>query len=236
MLIGLLQTGEAPPELKDRFGDYNDMFVHLLEKQPQHLEFKVFRVLDNEFPSDAEQCDGWLITGSRYSAYEDKEWIHRLKKFVRQIAQTQRPLVGICFGHQLIAEALGGRVEKSDKGWGLGLDTYQLVDGQPRDTSETLRLNIFHKDQIVELPANAKIFAHSDFCEYAGLLIGEHIMTIQAHPEFSNDFNVQLLQARKTSVLPADQADVAIGQLQQCDAQAGSQRFASRMARFLSDG
>lgn len=234
MRIGILQTGDAPVELKHQFGEYSDMFVALLSVHKHDFSFKVYPVLHNEFPADANECDGWLITGSRYSAYEGQPWIHELKEFVRQIAATDKPLVGICFGHQIIAEALGGRVEKSDKGWGLGLDTYTLSDDAPESVPQALTLNVFHQDQIVKLPPNTRIFASSDFCQYAGMLIGDKIMTIQAHPEFLNEFNCQLLQARKNNVVPENLANEAIIRLQKHNAKADSNLFAKWIRDFLT--
>ena len=233
MRIGILQTGDAPLELKDQFGEYGDMFVQMLDQHPNDFEYIIYRVVHQEFPDSADECDAWLITGSRHGAYEDLQWIHALKAFILEIAEIGRPLIGICFGHQIIAEALGGRVEKSDKGWGLGFDTYALTEDTPGTGSPELTLHIFHQDQVVELPPGARVFASSDFCEYAGLMIGDNIMTIQAHPEFVNEFNQQLLQARRTSVLPEGLADEAINELQKRNAIADSSQFASWMGAFL---
>lgn len=233
MRIGILQTGDTPEELKGQFGEYGDMFIRLLGEHDHQFEFTLYPVSNSLFPDSPEECDGWLITGSRFSAYEDQAWIHTLKALIREISETERPLIGVCFGHQLIAEALGGRVEKSHKGWGLGLDTYSLTADTPGTDAQNITLNIFHQDQIVELPPGARVFASSEFCEYAGLIIGDRIMTIQAHPEFQNDYNSQLLQARRASVVPEDQADEAIDRLRHRDAQADSKRFARLMGDFL---
>ncbi len=233
MRIGILQTGDAPEELQDQNGNYNDMFVRLLGQNDADFEFDVFRVIDGQIPDDANLCEGWLITGSKFSAYGKQPWIPGLKAFIRKIVDAGLPLVGICFGHQIIAEALGGRVEKSDKGWGLGLDTYTISPGSPLGRQDEITLNIFHQDQIVELPPGAEVFARSDFCEYAGLYIGEQIITVQAHPEFRTEFNRQLLTARKTSVIPEPLANKAIKELSKLETQTDSDRFGASLSDFF---
>jgi GMP synthase-like glutamine amidotransferase len=235
MRIGILQTGDVPEELQDQYGNYNNMFVRFLGKNVVDFEFQVFRVVDGQIPGDVNFCDGWLITGSRFAAYGPQPWIPPLKDFIQQIVAAGLPLVGICFGHQIIAEALGGRVEKSEKGWRLGLDTYTLTADSPLGKPDKITLNVFHQDQIVELPPNAEVFASSDFCPFAGLYIRDQIMTIQAHPEFQNEFNRQLLSVRKSTVISEPLANEAIKKLDNQDAQSDSDRFgASVVAFFMS--
>lgn len=233
MRIGILQTGDNPQELQDKYGNYNSMFVRLLGETHTDFKFKVFRVIDGEIPNSVNLCDGWLITGSKFSAYGAQPWIPPLKEFILKIVEARLPLVGICFGHQIIAEALGGRVEKSEKGWGLGLDTYKIAPDSPLKNQDQLTLNIFHQDQIVKLPPEAKVFASSDFCQYAGLTIGDQIMTIQAHPEFQKEFNRQLLKIRKTSVIPEALANKAIEQLSDSGIQVDSDRFGASIRDFF---
>lgn len=233
MRIGILQTGDAPDELQSQHGNYSDMFVRLLGQNHAGFEFTIFRVIDGKIPDDVNLCDGWLITGSKFSAYGKQPWIPGLKAFIRQIVDAGLPLAGICFGHQIIAEALGGRVEKSDKGWGLGLDTYRIASGSPLGAQDKTTLNIFHQDQIVKLPPNAKVFAHSDFCQYAGLYIGNNVITIQAHPEFKMEFNRVLLEARKSTVIPEALAHTAIEELDAQNARTDSERFGASLSNFF---
>jgi len=233
MRIGLLQTGDAPEELHYTLGNYNDMFVRLLTGEPHDFEFSLYRILDHEFPDNIDECDGWLITGSRFSAYDTQAWIPALRTLIQQIVASKKPLIGICFGHQIIAEALGGKVEKSEKGWGLGLDTYQIDTELLADSDTQLTLNIFHQDQITRLPPGAKVYARSDFCEYAGMFIGKQVMTMQAHPEFEIEYNRQLLQIRKSMVIPENLADQAIAVLSDENTHTDSDRFGEQMAEFF---
>jgi GMP synthase-like glutamine amidotransferase len=233
MQIGILQTGDNPDKLQPFYGNYSDMFVRLIGQHDADLEFQVYRVMDNQFPESATSCDGWLITGSKYGAYDDPPWIPPLKGLIQKIKAANIPLVGICFGHQIISEALGGRVEKSEKGWGLGLDTYKLSANSPWGDQRQVSLNIFHQDQVVELPPGAEVFASSDFCQYAGLTIGDTVLTIQAHPEFSNEFNRELLDARDISTVPESLTIKAMDQLANKDAQVDSDRFGASISKFF---
>ena len=235
MQIGILQTGDTPEELKTRHGGYEDMFIRLLGGNGMNFNFQVFRVLDQEFPEDVSICDGWLITGSKHAAYGPEPWIPPLKKFIREIVAADLPLAGICFGHQIIAEALGGRVVKSDKGWGLGLDTYDLDPELAAAQPPQVTLNIFHQDQVIEAPTGARIYARSDFCENAGMLVGNRIMTIQGHPEFKVDYNRELLAFRRDSVEPETLVDCAIEELGQGEQNTDSERFGAWIGQFFND-
>jgi GMP synthase (glutamine-hydrolysing) len=155
MLIGILQTGLAPEQQMDAAGDYPDMFVRLLDGHG--FTFKTWRVLDGEFPPDVHAADGWLITGSKFGAYEDHAWIPPLEDFIRASYAAHVPMVGICFGHQIIAQAMGGRVEKFTKGWAVGATDYDF-GGTP------VRLNAWHQDHVVAKPDAAQVVGSNDFC------------------------------------------------------------------------
>lgn len=235
MKIGILETGASPQELSARYGSYADLFVRMFGQVRPHLRFECYRVVDGVFPPSIDACDGWLITGSRHGVYDDLPWIEPLKALIRDLVETHRPLVGICFGHQIIAEALGGRVEKSKRGWGLGLHRYQLVGdcNGLGGRGTCLTLNALHQDQVIEKPAAAEVFASSDFCPYAGLQYGDSVITLQAHPEFTVPYTADLLEVRKGAPITLERAEAALAGLREPDAGTDSEAVARWIAAFL---
>lgn len=203
MLIGILQCGHFPEELQGETGDYGTLYSNFLSGRG--FDFKVFPVCDGIFPSGASDCDGWLVSGSKYGAYEDHDWIPPLEDLIRAIRDLGRPLVGICFGHQIIAQALGGTVEKFEGGWSVGRTIYHFEGGDRA-------LNAWHQDQITALPPGARVLASSDRCAYAALAYGDTIYTIQPHPEFDRREVAGLLRV-KGDILDAPTRDGAAAAL-----------------------
>ena len=230
--LGILQAGRSPDALLDRFPDYNRMFVDLLGEGA--FDYLHWPVLDGVFPDSVDDADAWLITGSRFGAYEDHDWIPPLEAFIRKVYASGKPMVGICFGHQVIAQALGGKVEKFSGGWSVGRVEYDLdksVFGTPESVSnDSPGLMAFHQDQVVELPAEAKNVGSSHFCKHAALLYGNRILTIQPHPEFDGRF-VQGLMETRGELLPTDVKPRAAETLEQPIAQG---RIAETLRQFLS--
>ncbi len=221
MKIGILQTGRAPDALIDTAGDYDQMFCTLLDGHG--FEFETYAVLDGVFPTDAEAADGWLITGSKFGVYEDHPWIPPLEELVRAIHAKSLPLVGICFGHQIIAQALGGTVEKYAGGWAVGRVEYEQ-DGQ------TLSLNAWHQDQVTKRPEGARVLAGSEFCTNGVLAYGDTIWTLQPHPEFSTAFVAGLIEKRGRGVVPDAILDAASDAL---DGPLNTAEIAAFMAAFF---
>lgn len=194
MKIGILKCGEPPEVMRATLGSYDDMFRQMLDGRG--FTFASWHVEVMEFPASIHDADGWLLSGSRHGVYEDHAFIPRLEDFIRQAYVNHVPLVGICFGHQIIARALGGEVEKFQGGWAIGPQDYDF-DGT------IIRMNAWHQDQVVRRPVDARTAGSNDFCLNAALVYGDRTFSVQAHPEFG-DAVIDGLIAAKGAALPPD--------------------------------
>jgi len=212
MLLGILETGKVNENLIPRHGEYPPMFAGLLGQAGPELRYRAYAVEDGVLPDSPEECDAWLITGSRHGVYDDLPWIEPLKAFLRAARAAGRPIVGICFGHQILAEALGGKAVKSDKGWGVGVHDYQVTcrPGWMTGAPETISVHAFHQDQVVAVPEDATVLAQSPFCEFAMLAYGDpeapDAISIQPHPEFGEAYTRDLIDLRAGVAIPPDRA------------------------------
>jgi len=221
MKIGILQTGRAADTLREKHGDFPDMMQDMLAGHG--FDFQTYPVLDGIFPKDVRECDGWLLTGSRHSAYEKLPWIAQLEDFLRAAYAAEVPIVGICFGHQVLAQALGGKVEKFPMGWGVGPTTYDFADGRQEV------MNAWHQDQIMVRPADATVVAANAFCVNAALAYGTRAISFQAHPEFTGAFTRDLLELRRDLLEPA----VLSAARAACDRLKPSDKIADRIVMFF---
>ncbi len=235
MNIGILETGLINEKLSDRFDPYPVMFARLLNRAEQDLEYQPYSVIRGEMPDSIHDCDGWLITGSRHGAYEKLDWMLALEGFIRELYSATVPLVGICFGHQIIAQALGGEVVKSDSGWGIGLQTYEInkPPGWMAEVPEQVRIYSFHQDQVSVLPAGASVFSSSEFCPYAGLSYGDSIISIQAHPEFDEAYELALIDMYGGNIVPQAVAAEALDKIQTSGLKADTQLLADWLSSFF---
>jgi len=163
------------------------------------------------YPDSDDECDAYLITGSRASVYEARAWIRDLQAYALILHRAKKKLVGICFGHQLIAAALGGKTEDSHKGWGVGVHTSKVVRAQPFMTPALVQFSLLvsHKDQVTLLPEGAELLATSDFCPNAMFSVDKHILAMQGHPEFCKAYASDLMESRSELLGEALQPAIA---------------------------
>lgn len=194
MKIGLLVCDHIQKD----YPGYPVLFKGLL---PLH-QFEIYNVCDNAFPQSPRDCDAWLITGSRFSVYDDIDWINKLKEFVREISKADKYCIGVCFGHQMLGEAMGGKVSKSNKGWCVGVHEFEILKWEGWMTPYQPKLNLLMscQDQIVVLPEHSEILVQSRMCPIGIIRIGKKMLGIQGHPEFSADYVKSLMEDRENRI------------------------------------
>lgn len=231
--IAILETGPVVESLKDKYGTYPDMFQRLLTAADPGLDVSSVSIINGESLPEPTAYDGYLITGSRYGVYEDHDWIAPLKTFVRDVDAAGHKMVGICFGHQLMAEAYGGRVEKSSKGWGLGQHAY-AIEQKPwmSNALPSIEVLALHQDQVVEPPKQGDLIAGWDFCPYGGYQFSPHAISFQFHPEFTPTFFRDLIATRRGTIIPEDVADKGVVSVKD-DNDSGN--VARWLSEFLND-
>lgn len=216
MKITILETGRAPGKLVNAYPGYPDMFASLLSPWGQDLAYESVGVLDGEVLPDASACEAILITGSPFGVYDSTPWMDPLRGFIRNAHSARIPMVGVCFGHQVIADAMGGEVRKSEKGWGIGRHTYQITQprewmGEPR---QEVSLAASHQDQVITPPAGAITLARSAHTDHAVLEYADApVVTFQGHPEFSDQYASALWEARRGKALSEVQVDRALASM-----------------------
>jgi len=223
MKLGILETGRPPGDLVQRFGDYPAMFERLLGAG---FQIESYDVQAGLLP-DPQAHGAYLITGSPAGVYDPLTWIEPLQAFIRSASHAR--MVGICFGHQIMAEALGGHVEKSEKGWGTGLHRYSVDRVEPwMDRVGEIAAPVSHQDQVVVQPPNTQIVASSAFTPFAALSwTDRRAISFQFHPEFAPEFAKALIAERHDKV---PDPEAAIGSL---DAPNDSERIGGWIRRFL---
>jgi GMP synthase-like glutamine amidotransferase len=207
--VGILKTGRPPRPAIPQFGTYPDMFMELLGRDA--CAWRTYAADEGEYPAAPEDCDAYIVTGSAAGVYDSDPWIGQLLDFLRA-AKGRAKLVGVCFGHQAMAQAFGGEVIKSPKGWGIGEHDYRVLTPEPFiDSRADIRLPASHQDQVISLPPGAEVMAASDFTPFAALAWRDQpAISMQPHPEFEPAYAAALIEARRGKVYPDDEADRAL--------------------------
>jgi GMP synthase-like glutamine amidotransferase len=227
--VGLLLCGHIHPDALALGGDYLPLFDDLLGASG--IELVTYDADLGQLPDSVDECDGWIVSPGRPSVLDDERWIADTADVVRAAVDAERPFVGICFGHQLLARAMGGRVERAADGWGVGAKTYEIVETEPwmDPAVERFELVASHEDQVVALPPGARLLATSAYCPNAAFALGDRAIGIQPHPELTADHSRILLSARR-DLIGADRADTALSTL---DRPLDRRLVAGWIARFL---
>ena len=199
MHIAILQTGKTNPAMPPEHQDYPALFSAMFADDPriQNHQLTAVPVVDGIIPDSVDAFDAYLITGSRHGVYDDLPWIPDLMAFIKQAHAADKPLIGVCFGHQIIAQALGGHAAKSSRGWGLGVREV-AVRNKPSwmGNVDQIKLIHIHQDQVETLPTGATLIGENDFCPNAMYHIGDNVLCVQGHPEFTIDYITALMTVR----------------------------------------
>jgi len=200
MKIGLLNAYAYNPDADDFQQEYGPMFQRFFTAHVSaDFSLHEYNVTQRDWPNSMHECDGWIIGASQHSVHDKSSWITKLMEFACACHFNQKPLVGIGFGHQVIAHSLGGDVNKSLKGWGVGVRDYNVRQKKPWMMPElsACALNFSHKDQVDMLPGEAVLLAGDGFCLHQMYVIGEQIFAIQGHPEYDRPFMQRWLSENK---------------------------------------
>ncbi|MEY3019969.1 MAG: hypothetical protein RLZZ272_953, partial [Actinomycetota bacterium] len=198
MRIGLLVCDHVDPAIAAELGDYPEMFRDLFSGSPE-VELVPYDAVGGRLPTDVGECDAWMTTGSRAGVDDPEPWIAGLRDFLERAIAAGRPVVGICFGHQLVARILGGEVVRAAQGWGVGRHETTVVAAEPwmLDGPRPFGLLSSHQDQVVALPAGTRLIASSDHCPIAMFAHGDHVLALQGHPEFRPAYAAAMLERRR---------------------------------------
>lgn len=202
MKLGILNAIPPGPSDVDWDDTPVDTYIRFFQSVEAPLDYIGYEVTLGEMPASPEECDAYVVTGSPRGVYDDDPWIADLSSFIRAAYAAGRKLVGICFGHQILAHALGGRAIKADAGWGVGLKQFHVFAEQPwmDGQSGSCSLYFVHQDQVVELPPGAQRLAGNDFCPKIMYTIPGRALGLQAHPEFTERIMRDILESKEDNI------------------------------------
>ena len=199
MKLGILKTDALKPHFVEQFGEYPDMFARRIHAIADTIELVTYDVQQGIYPKNLDEVDAYLITGSKASVYDQEPWLDVLKIFVQRLHIAEKKLIGICFGHQLVAEVLGGKTGKAPQGWCVGVHQASFTAKARELGIEQNSFNLVssHQDQVLQLAEGAEVIASTATCPNYMTVLGKHIITVQGHPEFDTEFARQLLVMRR---------------------------------------
>jgi GMP synthase-like glutamine amidotransferase len=199
MKLCILDNDQLDPVLAETYHSFGKMFTQLFERVGAHWTFEVFNTVRGEYPDSFDAFDAVLLTGSHADSFSDEPWVLELRQRVTLLLKQRKKLVGVCFGHQLIALCMGAKVGRSPQGWGTGRMTYDWHQQDLPHSGERTQISLLasHQDQVAELPVGATLVASNAFCPVAAFTVGNEVFCIQPHPEFVENFSAYLLNKRR---------------------------------------
>ena len=214
MKAAILQYDSVMEKFMHRFGDYPEMIQQMFNGADLPLSFDTYNCKEGQFPTDINKYDFYITTGSKASVYEELQWVEKSIQFIQLLDKHKKKLIGICFGHQLMAMACGGMVERSKNGWGVGVARNRVISTPEWMNTRISEIDILvsHQDQITELPDDTLVIAESDFCPFFIVQWGRHFLSIQGHPEWSRDFSRTIMNERK-AIIPKATIDAGFDSL-----------------------
>lgn len=207
MKICILENDVVDADVSEIYTGYGSMFERLFKNVEPDWEYDFFKTCLNQFPTQYNEYDAVLLTGSRADSFSDEPWVITLREHVKYLISIKMKLIGICFGHQLIALCLGSQVGRAPQGWGIGRLNYTWHSSElpyVNDIRQSVSLLASHQDQVFSLPPNAKLIASNDFCPIAAYSIDNYVFCVQAHPEFDPSYSAYLLDKRRSSMSEED--------------------------------
>jgi len=228
----ILQCDDVLDKFQPKFGNYPQMIQQLFASQTIDLEFDIFDCRLDEYPRDINQYDFYITTGSRHSVNDALPWIDHMIEFIKLLDDHNKKLIGICFGHQVMALALGQVVESSSKGWGVGLAQNRILQQMPwmDEYRPTLDILVSHQDQVLSIPKGAIVIAESDFCPYFMVQWNDHMLSIQGHPEWVNEYSSALINNRR-DIIPPERVNAGLFSLR---LKPDNEVFARWMCNFIT--
>jgi GMP synthase-like glutamine amidotransferase len=224
MRIGILVTNTDRSDFAKLRPTDGEKFTTLLQQVRPSWTYVPVEVKDGEFPKHVSDFDGYVIGGSPSSANDNDPWITQLLTFIKAVDAAEIPTIGICFGHQAIAKALGGEVSKGPNGWGYG-----VAETWFEPLQQNIKLHAAHKEQVSRLPEGAEILGGNEFCPIGAYAKGKHIFSTQYHPELTEEFMVDLTTEMENVLGP----DITAKARAEFKGNTQSEMFAEWMAKFL---
>lgn len=202
MKLCVLDNDVLDPVVAPIYTSYGAMLVRLMREAGANWETEIFNTVQGQYPASFDAYDAVLLTGSQADSFSGEEWVVTLRGKVTQLLRDRKKLIGVCFGHQLVALCMGAKVGRAPQGWGMGRMTYQwhVPDFVQAHGRTEIALLASHQDQVLELPVGATLLASNQFCPVAAFAVDQHVLCVQPHPEFVEDYSAYLLDKRRQQI------------------------------------